>query len=147
VAEAFLTRDPKPEHLRDQERILRATEALKQAQQSETQGVAVLEKVVAALASPTVATETAPGETMTQLAMCGLDCRLCEAFQSGTCPGCHAVSGKPFWGECRLAQCVTDRSLPNCSACSDFPCALLYEFAYDKDEGDDGQRIRNLQRL
>jgi hypothetical protein len=52
VAEAFLTRDPKPEHLRDQERILRATEALKQAQQSETQGVAALEKVVAALSSP-----------------------------------------------------------------------------------------------
>ena len=32
-----------------------------------------------------------------------------------------------------------------CADCADFACELLKEFAYDKNQGDDGERIENLK--
>ncbi len=49
VAAAFPTEGNSPEHLNDQSRVRRATEALKAARSEEAKGVAVLEQLVAAL--------------------------------------------------------------------------------------------------
>lgn len=52
-----------------------------------------------------------------------------------------------FWGDCPIAKCNLDKKLQNCSKCPDFPCELLNKFAYDKEQGDNGQRIENLRKL
>lgn len=76
---------------------------------------------------------------------CGIDCEACEYREKMSCPGCVCSEGKPFWGECRVSKCCTDKNHEHCGKCKDFPCGVLNEFAYDKDQGDDGKRIRNLE--
>lgn len=79
------------------------------------------------------------------LSRCGIDCSKCEYREKMNCPTCHLANGKVFWGECELAKCSIDKGLSNCSECDNFPCELLRKFAYDKEQGDDGKRIENLQ--
>ena len=45
----------------------------------------------------------------------------------------------------RVASCCLAKGLENCGACGEFPCETLREFAYDENQGDDGERIRNLE--
>ena len=50
-----------------------------------------------------------------------------------------------FWGECPLATCCVAKGLEHCGKCDEFPCETLHSFAYHEEQGDDGQRIRNLE--
>jgi len=57
------------------------------------------------------------------------------------CEGCIAID-KPFWGDfCPVKSCCEGRGLEHCGQCTEFPCSLLNEFAYDKKQGDGGKRI------
>lgn len=72
---------------------------------------------------------------------CGVLCDECKYKDSVNCKGCVHIS-KPFWGEsCPLKSCCEEKSLEHCGLCDEFPCKVLEQFAYDKDQGDDGKRI------
>jgi len=72
---------------------------------------------------------------------CGIVCSECDFFQDKTCAGCIAID-KPFWGEfCPVKSCCEGRRYEHCGQCEDFPCKLLNQFAYDKEQGDEGKRI------
>ena len=81
------------------------------------------------------------------IARCGTICSECEYREKHNCPTCHKTEGKPFWGECQVAKCNISKGLDNCSECGEFPCQLLNEFAYDKEQGDNGKRIETLRKL
>lgn len=51
-----------------------------------------------------------------------------------------------FWGECPLAKCCIEKKYEHCGKCKDFACHLLIEMSYDKEHGDNGQRIENLKK-
>ncbi|HEX7714062.1 MAG TPA: pyridoxamine 5'-phosphate oxidase family protein [Bacillota bacterium] len=77
---------------------------------------------------------------------CGLLCSECDFRERCNCGGCIATQGRPYHGECRLAVCCQSKGLTHCGECSDFPCALLNEFAYDQEHGDNGKRIEQLKK-
>lgn len=73
---------------------------------------------------------------------CGLVCGKCDFREKENCAGCVKMK-MPFWGEpCPVKDCCEERSLSNCGYCGEFPCALLKQFAFDKEHGDNGQRIK-----
>jgi len=76
---------------------------------------------------------------------CGIDCEACKYRTQTGCPGCPATEGKPFWGECKLAMCCLAKGHAHCGECAEFPCATLNEYAYDREQGDNGKRILNLR--
>lgn len=53
--------------------------------------------------------------------ICGIDCKNCELKQA--CSGCMAIGGRPFGGECAVAECCRQRGQESCSACEG-ACAL-----------------------
>lgn len=72
---------------------------------------------------------------------CGLLCSQCEYKEPMNCKGCVAIS-KPFWGDaCPIKVCGEGKNKEHCGQCTDFPCDLLNQFAYDEKQGDNGQRI------
>lgn len=76
---------------------------------------------------------------------CGLCCNNCAYKEPMNCSGCVQIS-KPFWGDnCPLKSCCEGRSLEHCGQCPDFPCGLLHQFAYDKEQGDNGARIEQCR--
>ncbi|MCL1804312.1 MAG: DUF3795 domain-containing protein [Eubacteriaceae bacterium] len=76
---------------------------------------------------------------------CGCLCSQCEYRELMNCAGCINFS-KPFWGEsCPVKSCCEGRKLDNCGLCADFPCELLNQFAYDKEQGDGGKRIETCR--
>ena len=78
-------------------------------------------------------------------ARCGIYCGECEYREKMNCSGCIAAAGKMFYGECELAPCCIEKGLEHCGQCSDFPCDKLRAYSYDEQQGDNGQRIRNLE--
>ena len=76
---------------------------------------------------------------------CGVYCSKCEYKEKVNCPGCIKAEGKMFWGECELAKCCIEKELQHCGKCQNCPCDKLQEFSYDKEQGDNGQRIKNLE--
>jgi hypothetical protein len=45
------------------------------------------------------------------------------------CNGCRGDRSVQWSGDCRIRACCTDqRKLESCSACADFPCAILTEW-------------------
>ena len=78
-------------------------------------------------------------------ARCGLYCGECEYRTKTNCPGCIRAGGSMFWGECVIALCCVEKGWDHCGQCAEFACDNLQKFAYDKEQGDDGQRIRNLE--
>jgi len=78
-------------------------------------------------------------------ARCGLDCVACEYREKMNCPGCIAAGGKMFWGECPVAACASGKGHVHCGHCAEFVCPTLHRFAYDPEQGDDGQRIASLR--
>jgi hypothetical protein len=91
-----------------------------------------------------------------KLSSCGIDCAACKfSVELGqSCPGCHAVTGKPFWsndGACDLYTCASEKKLHNCGKCGDFPCGMLTEWASGTDDTtglpENGQRIENLKQV
>lgn len=80
------------------------------------------------------------------LSRCGLDCEACDFYQK-TCQGCYKQDGAMFWGKCRVANCAIEKQHHHCGECKSFACELLKSFAYDPDQGDNGERIKNLETL
>lgn len=76
---------------------------------------------------------------------CGIECSKCEFQDTMNCKGCINID-KPFYGECAVKTCVENKGLGCCGECSDFPCELLNSYAYDKEHGDNGARIKNCAR-
>lgn len=75
---------------------------------------------------------------------CGIICSQCDYREKFNCGGCVNIQ-KPFWGECSVKVCCESKELDNCGMCSNFPCDLLKQFAYDKEQGDNGARIEQCK--
>ena len=72
---------------------------------------------------------------------CGIVCSECEYKEQVGCQGCVNIE-KPFWGEmCPVKKCCEEKKNMHCGMCSQFPCELLNQYAYDEEQGDDGKRI------
>ncbi len=72
---------------------------------------------------------------------CGILCSECDYREQMNCVGCVHME-KPFWGDnCPVKSCCEAKELEHCGKCVDFPCELLQNFSYDKEQGDDGKRI------
>lgn len=72
---------------------------------------------------------------------CGLKCSECSYKEPMNCKGCVAME-KPFWGDaCPVKSCCEVKQHRHCGECGNFPCELLKQFAYDKEQGDEGKRI------
>ena len=77
---------------------------------------------------------------------CGILCGECEYREKMNCGGCIHIE-KPFWGDsCPVKSCCESKGLEHCGNCGDFPCNLLNQFAFDKDQGDDGKRIEQCKK-
>ena len=77
---------------------------------------------------------------------CGILCGECEYKEKMNCAGCIYIE-KPFWGDsCPVKDCCEGRGHSHCGQCSEFPCELLNEFAFDKEQGDDGKRIEQCKK-
>lgn len=77
---------------------------------------------------------------------CGILCEECAYRESTGCKGCTAIQ-KPFWGEaCPVKSCTEGKKHGHCGECAEFPCGLLHQFAYDKEQGDEGKRIRQCEQ-
>ncbi len=77
---------------------------------------------------------------------CGILCSECTYKEQVGCKGCVSIE-KPFWGEsCPVKSCVEGKGNHHCGQCADFACNLLNQFAYDKEQGDDGKRIEQCKK-
>ena len=76
---------------------------------------------------------------------CGLCCSSCEYQEKMDCKGCTNIA-RPFWGDaCPVKNCCEEKTLEHCGLCRNFPCDLLKEFSYAKEQGDDGRRIEQCK--
>ncbi len=76
---------------------------------------------------------------------CGIKCSKCEYKEAMGCKGCIHID-KPFWGDsCPLKSCCEGQGLENCGQCAKFPCETLTQFAYDENQGDNGERIKHCR--
>lgn len=77
---------------------------------------------------------------------CGILCNECEYKGPMNCDGCIIIT-KPFWGDqCPVKSCCENEKLEHCGKCQKFPCDLLNQFAYDKEQGDNGKRIEQCKK-
>jgi len=79
---------------------------------------------------------------------CGIVCdtQACKEAFGLDCAGCINIS-KPAWGDsCPVKDCCEGKGLEHCGFCTDFPCDLLNQFAFDKEHGDDGARIEQCRK-
>ena len=77
---------------------------------------------------------------------CGILCSECEYKEQVNCKGCVNID-KPFWGDrCEVKSCCEDKGFLYCGKCDNFPCDLLNQFSYDKEQGDDGKRIEQCKK-
>ena len=77
---------------------------------------------------------------------CGLLCSQCDYREQMKCPGCLQMD-KPYWGErCPDKACCEEKARGHCGQCKSFPCDQLKAFAYDGEQGDQGQRIEQCRR-
>lgn len=58
--------------------------------------------------------------------ICGLDCSTCGGLENG-CKGCAATGGKPFGGDCILANCAKNHHHSECETCDFESCAMKKE--------------------
>ena len=76
---------------------------------------------------------------------CGLLCGECQYRTQIPCPGCTRME-KPFWGDsCPVKACCEGKQHAHCGECSEFPCGLLRQFAFGRQQGDDGKRITQCE--
>lgn len=68
-------------------------------------------------------------------------CSSCADKDKCGCDGCLSNNS----GECEIKICCKSRGLQHCGLCSDFPCDLLRNTAFDEADGDDGERILNCK--
>ncbi len=83
---------------------------------------------------------------MTVESRCGLLCSECTYREQMGCIGCTKMD-KPFWGEsCPVKSCSEKRNCEHCGQCGEFPCDVLNQFAYDENQGDNGERIERCRQ-
>ena len=76
---------------------------------------------------------------------CGIVCSECKYKEAMGCKGCTQID-KPFWGEtCTVKSCCESKEHKHCGGCKDFACDALNQFAYDKEQGDEGRRIEQCK--
>lgn len=76
---------------------------------------------------------------------CGTYCGVCEWKEKTNCPGCQACSGKPFWGECKVAKCSIEKDINHCGHCGEVPCEVLTAAHNTPGHEDNGERLINLK--
>lgn len=83
---------------------------------------------------------------------CGILCSSCPynakngGLKGSACTGCTNMD-KPVWADsCPVKSCCEGKGLAFCGLCADFPCALLVDFANDKQHGDEGRRIEQCKK-
>lgn len=76
---------------------------------------------------------------------CGVLCSECGFRESTGCTGCLSTKTL-FWGKCEVKECCEAKGFLYCGLCPDFPCSTLHNYSYDKEHGDDGQRIRECRK-
>ncbi len=77
---------------------------------------------------------------------CGICCSECVFKKENKCNGCINIE-KPFWADsCPVKVCCEKKKIECCGMCNQFPCDLLTSFAYDKEQGDNGLRIKNCKK-
>ena len=77
---------------------------------------------------------------------CGILCSECSYSEQAGCQGCINID-KPFWGDvCPVKSCCEGKKINHCGQCSEFPCDLLNQFAFDENQGDDGKRIEQCRK-
>jgi hypothetical protein len=62
---------------------------------------------------------------ISELNACGAYCDGCPSYGSGgdpPCAGCTEIQGNPWWGECRLFKCASEKKVAHCGLCNEFPC-------------------------
>ncbi len=79
------------------------------------------------------------------IGMCGAYCAYCEWKDRMNCPGCQTCAGKPFWGECAIAQCALNKGYDHCGHCDTLPCDRLTDAFNHPEHGDNGERLINLE--
>ena len=73
---------------------------------------------------------------------CGIRCDECHYLTDGLCSGKCCEISKPFWGDtCPVKSCCEGKHLQHCCQCPEFPCEQLHSYAYDPEQGDNGQRL------
>ena len=78
------------------------------------------------------------------IAYCGAYCETCQWKDKTNCPGCKACESEMFWGKCDKATCCMEKGYDHCGLCSELPCDMMKSLFEDKEHGDDGMRMRNL---
>ena len=86
-------------------------------------------------------------EIAAPLSYCGLYCSHCEFRESHGCSGCHTGKGRPFWGNCPVADCCRKKGLAHCGDCPVFPCETLRGFSCGEGEHCDTPRGSRLDVL
>jgi len=77
-------------------------------------------------------------------ARCGIFCGECSYRLDFNCPGCIRANSNTFWGKCKISECCSKIGHEHCGECTKFVCEDLHQFAYHKDQVDNGKRIENL---
>lgn len=78
---------------------------------------------------------------------CGLSCKVCGYREPCHCGGCVATGGKPFHGSCQVADCAIKHNVRFCGECPEIPCEILKRYSFDEKQGDNGERIKNCNRI
>jgi len=72
---------------------------------------------------------------------CGEFCGTC-AYYTGEkqppCPGCASHKGRPFWGVCKVYDCIADHGVEHCGKCEEFPCDSF--IGHYEESAPEGQR-------
>jgi hypothetical protein len=80
----------------------------------------------------------------TMITPCGALCSDCGYYKKEKtpyCAGCGNIKGHPFWGDCKLYACASERKAEHCGACGDFPCESFVNH-YDPSAGQDNAFLR-----
>ncbi len=78
---------------------------------------------------------------------CGLECATCPEKKLNNCSGCIVTKGQPFYGSCDIVECIKERNKRFCGECENFPCELLKKYSFDKEHGDNGERIERCKTI
>jgi len=84
------------------------------------------------------------------ISVCGINCDACSFKLENKCEGCRTVApkGECVWGgRCGLYDCATEKKLPHCGKCKEFPCLTLIDAHANENPTGNGIEIENLRAL
>ena len=73
---------------------------------------------------------------------CGTYCNECSYREKFNCKGCNEMNGHPFWGDCDIYTCCSEKNLEHCGCCSELPCQTLKDYIKN---GENPDRLKNLK--